>query len=108
LLQILHNALTTVPSDTKYRKSRVAYPCCGTKARHILNAFSDLGLVVNEYRFVEEVHSETADSLSALNALWFVVTKSGTAGTLFLGVLRFPYYYYSTSASYISFICYRH
>jgi len=71
LLQILHNALTTVQSDTKYRKSRGAYPCCGTKARLILNKFSDLGLLVNEYRFVEEIHFETADSQSALNALWF-------------------------------------
>jgi len=38
----------TAPSDTKYRKSGAAYPCCGTKARLILNKFSDLGLLVNE------------------------------------------------------------
>jgi len=75
LLQILQDALTTAPSHTEYHKSRAAYPCCGTKARLILNKFSDFGLLVNEYRFVEEIHSETADSQSALNALWFRWTK---------------------------------
>lgn len=56
LLQILHNASTTVPSDTKYRKSRAAWK------RFILR--------------------QLIDDHPALNALWFVVTKSGT-GTRF-------------------------